>query len=207
MPVPEDLSTEDLFQHVREHPELARAIGDLDPRARLMDELYSDPEAKKDIQRHGKRLHPKASVPDIDIPAEIQTSLKADREKITALENELKDIKMGDRRKAFRVSLLDAGAEATDLDAIEQFMVDNEIGPKSVKTAVRAFYETRDTAEPNFTPESAFTMPDGGGAAHIKALLEAGPGDDLDDINSPFVEKIVKEEFGGGSRSRRPAMA
>lgn len=201
------LSTDDLFELVRERPDLLQQIAARDPRVRLMEEFYADPDAKRDLQKHGKRLHPKASVPELDIPEQINKDLKADREKVAALEKELGDLKVGERRKAFRASLVAAGAEAADCDAIETFMVENEFGPKAATAAVEAFYKTQEAAEPNATPTTVFTMPDGGGADHIKALLNATPGDDLDDINAPFVEKIVREEFGPSRRGARPAMA
>lgn len=204
------LTTEELFDLVRERPDLMRQIGALDPRARLMEEFYQDPDAKKDLLRHGKRLHPKAAVPEVDIPADVETRLKPALDKIDKLEKELGEIKDGGKRAKFRASLTASGADEADLDDIEQFMVDNEYGPKAAAAAVRAFYETKETAEPNTGGKSdlSMTMPEGGGAEHIKALLAAGPEDDLDIINAPFVEQIVKEEFGGGkSRSSRPALA
>lgn len=202
------LSTDELYEYVRQNPSLAQAIAAADPRVRLMEEFYADPSAKKALQEHGKRLHPKAAVPEIDIPAEINASLKAERDKVAALEKRVEGFELTGKRKAFREGLIDAGADEKDLDAIEQFMVDNEFGPKAAKQAVAAFYETQAPAEPNASRETAFMLPEGGGAAHIKALLEAGPGDDLDDINAPFVDKIVAEEFGGARpRTTRPAMA
>jgi hypothetical protein len=202
------MGTDELFEYVRQNPNLAAAIANLDPRVKLMEEFYADPDAKADFQKHGKRLYPKASVPEIDIPEKINASLKPEREKIAALEKELRELRMGGKRKVFRESLVAEGADEADLDNIEQFMVDNEFGPKAAKQAVRAFYETKTVAEPNF--KAVLTMPDGGGAEHIKALLGAGPGEDLDDINAPFVEKIVAEEFGGAGRRptpTRPVMA
>ena len=203
----QSLSTDDLFEFCRQHPDLVPKIANFDNRVRLMEEFHADPEARKDIIKHGKRLHPKASVAEVDIPAEIHASLKPQLDRIDALTKELGDLKLGERRKAFRAQLVADGAEEKDLDPIEQFMVDNEFGVKAAKQAVRAFYETKAPAEPNFTPETIFTMPEGGGAEHLKALLSAGPGDDLDDINAPFVEKIFREEFGPKSRTTRPAMA
>lgn len=209
MPRPDlsELSTDDLFEYVRQNPGLARAIAESDPRVKLMEEFYADPDAKADLQKHGKRLHPKASVPEIDIPAKMEAALEPDRKKIAALEKELEGFKTNDKRKAFRAQLVEDGADDKDLDAIETFMVENEFGPKASKRAVAAFYETKESKEPNYQPDSVFTMPDGGGAEHIKALLAASPADDLDDINAPFVEKIVREEFGSRPRGTRPAMA
>lgn len=202
-----DLSTDELYEYVRQHPELLQEIAARDPRVKLMEEFYADPEAKKALQAHGKRLHPKASIPEVDIPAEITTTLKPHLEELAALKKQLGEMQLSERRKRFRTSLVDLGAQETDLDAIEQFMVDNEFGVKASKQAVAAFYETKESKEPNFNPETVLTMPEGGGAAHLKALLAAGPGDDLDDINAPFVEQIMAEEFGKRTRGTRPVMA
>ena len=203
------MSTEEIYEYVRQNPQLVSAVAAHDNRVKLMEEFYADPEAKADIQKHGKRLHPKASVPDLDIPEKINASLKADRDTIAELKKELAEIKLGGKHKVFRESLVAAGAEEKDCDAIEQFMVDNEFGPKAAAQAVRAFYETKEAAEPNYTPDSLLTMPDGGGTEYMKALLNAGPSDDLDLLTAPFVEKIAAEEFGGAGRrpTPRPARA
>ena len=164
-----------------------------DPRVQLMERLYGDPLAKKDLQKHSKRLFPKASIPEIDIPAEVQTTITEQKKEIDALKGRLDAAEMGDKRKAFRASLVKEGAQEKDLDGIEQFMVDNEIGPKSTKVAVEQFYALQSPAEPTFESQHSWTMPE---TEHIKALMSAPPGADLDQINMPYVEKIWKETVG-----------
>ncbi len=168
-------------------------IAGSDPRVQLMERLYGDPEAQKDLKRHSKRLFPKASIPEVDIPAQIQPIFDAQKKEIDGLTKRLDDAEMTDKRKAFRGSLVTAGAEEKDLDQIEQFMVDNEIGPKSTKVAVEKFYELQTPAEPTFESQHAWTMPE---SDHIKALMGAPPGADLDQINMPYVEKIWRETVG-----------
>ena len=168
-----------------------------DPRVQLMERLYGDAEAQKDLKRHSKRLFPKASIPEVDIPAQMQPIFDAQKKEIDALTKRLDDAAMTDKRKTFRGSLVTAGAEEKDLDAIEQFMVDNEIGPKSTKVAVEQFYALQSPAEPTFESQHAWTMPE---TDHIKALMSAPPGADLDLINLPYVEKIWAETVGGARR-------
>lgn len=164
-----------------------------DPRVQLMERLYGDAEAQKDLKRHSKRLFPKASIPEVDIPAQMQPVFDAQKKEIDALTKRLDDAEMTGKRKTFRSSLVTAGAEEKDLDAIEQFMVDNEIGPKSTKVAVEQFYALQNPAEPTFESQHSWTMPE---TDHIKALMSAPPGADLDQVNMPYVEKIWRETMG-----------
>ena len=164
-----------------------------DPRVQLMERLYGDPEAQRDLKRHSKRLFPKASIPEIDIPAQMQPVIDAQKKEIDALTRRLDESEMSGKRKTFRGSLVTAGAEEKDLDAIEQFMVDNEIGPKSTKVAVDRFYELQNTAEPTFESQHSWTMPE---SDHIKALMGAPPGADRDQIHMPHVDKIWRETVG-----------
>lgn len=166
-----------------------------DPRVQLMERLYGDPEANKDLKRHSKRLFPKASIPEIDIPAQLQPIIDGQKKEIDALKTRLDEADMTGKRKTFRSSLVSAGAAEKDLDAIEQFMVDNEIGPKSTKVAVEQFYALQNPAEPTFESQHSWTMPE---SDHIKALMSAPPGADLDQINMPYVEKIWQETVGSG---------
>ncbi len=172
-----------------------------DPRVVLMEKLYGDPDAKKDIQKHSKRIYPKASVPEIDIPEIVKGEIKEDVEAIKTLRKELEDDKKSRRHSAFRAKLQEAGAETEDLDDIEAFMVDNEIGPKSLPIAVEKFYQAKELAEPRGAGLSP-DMPLGGDDAQMKALLAAGPNEDLDKINEPFAEKIWQEMFGSPARRR-----
>src|SRR2546425_5928737 len=117
-------------------------VASQDPRVQLMERLYGDAEAKKDIQRHSKRLFPKASVLEIDVPEEAKKAIAEDVKAIQDLRKELETDKQHRAHTAFRAQLVEAGAEAKDLDAIEAFMVDNELGPKSLGIAVEKYYES-----------------------------------------------------------------
>lgn len=192
-----DLSTADMLE-----------IAARDPRVQLMERLYTDPEAKKDVQKHSKRLFPNASIPEVDIPAEIGAQLKQRDDTITELTKRLDAKDKTEAHKAFRASLVDAGAQPEDVEKIETFMVENELGPKAVKFAVEKFYETGETAEPSGGDMTTFPWQrepregekDTADAAHLKRLLNAGPGEDLDLINNPWVES----QFAETVRSMQP---
>jgi hypothetical protein len=179
-------------------------IAGSDPRVKLMERLYSDPVAKKEIQRHAKRLFPQATIPEIDIPAEIEVKLKEKDDRIEKLEQRL-DGDLKDRRHAgFRARLVEAGAKEGDLDSIEAFMVDNEIGPKSVTIAVDQFYASREIAEPTGTGSKVWEPVMDSDFKVFKEALDAPAGADLDAIYQPHYEKVWLDMFGA-QKSRRPA--
>ena len=197
-----DLTEAELADAALSNPRIALHIATRDPRVQLMERLYGDDDAKKSIQSHSKRLFPKASVPEIDIPNLVRSELKDDLQAIKDLRSTLDTETKSRRHEAFRGRLQAAGAEPEDLDAIETFMVDNEIGPKSLSVAVEQFYATKEIAEPRgsgLSPEMPLDSKD----EHMKALLATGPGDDLDRVNQPWVEKVFDEMFGQQPARRR----
>lgn len=197
-----DLTQAEIADAALADPAIAQHVAKNDPRVQLMERLYGDPEAKKAIQQHSKRLWPKASVPEIDLPEIVRNEMKPDLDAIRALRGNLENDAKARRHEAFRSRLVAAGAESDDLDAIEAFMVDNEIGPKSIGVAVDQFYQAKELAEPRgggLSPEMPFDSKD----EHMKALLAAGPGDDLDRINEPYVEAIFEDMFGKKAQRRR----
>lgn len=203
MPDLSDLTPAELAEAALANPQVFAHIASKDPRVQLMERLYGDPEAKRAIQSHSKRLFPKASVPEIDLPEAIRGELKDDLDAVKKLRTELEDEKKGRRRQSFRARLQEAGGAAEDLDDIETFMVDNEIGPKSLTVAVEKFYESKELAEPRGAALSDAFVADAKDE-QMKALLTAGPGADLDKINEPFVEAVFQDMFGqrAGRRGR-----
>ena len=196
-----DLTPAEIAEAALADPRIALHIASKDPRVQLMERLYGDDEAKKEIQKHSKRLFPKASVPEIDIPNLVRTELKDDLEAIKTLRTTLDGEAKSRRHEAFRARLQEAGADAADLDAIESFMVDNEIGPKSLTVAVEQFYAAKEIAEPRgsgLSPEMPLDSKD----EHMKALLATGPGDDLDRVNAPWVERVFNDMFGAKAGRR-----
>lgn len=196
-----DLTPAEILEAAQQDPRIALAIAAKDPRVQLMERLYGDPESKKAIQQHSKRLYPKASVPEIDIPELVKAELADKFKEIDALKTTLETDAKGRRHEAFRSKLRESGADAEDLDAIETFMVDNEIGPKSLTVAVRQYYESKELAEPRgggLSPDMPFDSKDD----HMKALLATGPGDDLDRVNAPWVEKVFDDMFGAKAGRR-----
>lgn len=190
-----DFTPAEIAEAALTDPRIAAAVAAKDARVQLMERLYGDPESKKAIQQHAKRLYPKASVPEIDIPELVRSELKDDLQAIKDLKTTLETDAKGRRHEAFRARLREAGADPEDVDGIETFMVDNEIGPKSLTVAVQKYYETKALAEPRgggLSPEMPLESKD----EHMQALLATGPGDDLDRVNAPWVEKVFDTMFG-----------
>ncbi len=197
-----DLTEAEIYEAALANPRIAQAVAAKDPRVILQEKLYGDKTARRRMQEDAKRLHPNASIPDIDLPTIVREELKTDLDEMRQLKKELDDDRKSRRHSAFREKLQEAGAEPGDLDAIETFMVDNEIGPKSIKIAVEKFYDAAELAEPRgagLSPEIQFDDKD----EHMKALLATGPRDDLDRINEPFVEKVFADMFGTPARRGR----
>src|SRR5882724_11924890 len=136
-----DLTEAEVLELLEAHPRVVNHVRSSDSRVVLMEKLYGDKEAKKALQRESKRLFPNASVPEIDIPELVKGEIAGDLKAIKELREELEGDRKSRRHASFRAKLQEDGADAEDLDAIETFMVDNEIGPKSTKLAVRQFYE------------------------------------------------------------------
>ena len=203
-----EMSAEQIAEFVWRDPRTGHLVSKFDPRVQLHDRLYGDPEAKKDllavITKH-KRLFPHRATSEIDVPEIAQSAIAEEMKTVRELRKELEDEKLGRKRTAFRDTLVAAGAEATDLDKIEQFMVDNEIGPKSAATAVQKFYEVRDLAEPNKGVDAGlvFRLDENADFQTFKSALEAPPDADLDQIFAPHYEKVFAETFGVPQRGRR----
>ena len=190
-----DLTEGDIYEAALANPKIAAAVAAKDNRVILQEKIYSDKIARKRMQEDSKRLFPNASIPELDIPELIRSELKSDLDEIKALKAQLETDVKSRRHDAFRAKLREAGADAEDLDAVETFMVDNEIGPKSVSVAVEKFYQAKEIAEPRgmgLSPEMPLDSKD----EHMKALLATGPGEDLDRVNEPWVEAVFQDMFG-----------
>lgn len=191
-----DLTEAELAEALAANPTLVQKIRAADPRVQLMERLYDDPEAKREIQKHSKRIFPKASIAEVDIPVLVKQELKDDLDAIKALRTELQTEVRSRRHEAFRARLMEAGADKDDLDAIETFMVENEIGPKSLTVAVEKFYETKELAEPNTAAGLSPDLPVTADDKHMQALLAAPANADLDAINEPYAMQVFEEMFG-----------
>lgn len=188
-----------------------------DPRVQLMEKLYGDPDAKKAIQTHSKRIFPKASVLEVDLPAEVDAKLAERDKEIQGLKDEIAGIKTGGRRAAFRADLKGYAADhgwdpdAKELDEIETFMVENEYGVKAAPQAVRAWIETKEPAEPNFEPnDPAFAFGEDDGSDYLKKLRASGVGDDTSALTLAHATKLADKMnvFGkAGTVRRSPALA
>ena len=96
--------------------------------------------------------------------------LTKDRARVEKLEKELAEIKDGGKRERFRAGLVSHGAEESDLDDIEQFMVDNEYGPKAAKAAVRRGLDGTTSARMNtLYPDMIMDVYPAGGKSYCAA--------------------------------------
>lgn len=195
-----DLSEAELLEFVMANPAIYRKVVASDGRVQLMERLYADKDAKRAMQQHSKRLFPKAEIPEIDLAADLRKELEPDFVAIKETRKELEERNKAERRRDFVRSMIEHGAHEDDVQKIEQFMLDNEIGPKSLGLAVQQYYDSSAAAEPTATAHS-FALPEND---QMRALLSAPPGADLDEINAPFVESIFNEMTGGSSKKRRP---
>src|SRR5262245_35859286 len=130
-----DLTEAEMLELMQQHPAVARQIIAQDPRVQLMERLYGDPDGKRAIETPSKRLFPKARIESIALPAEVRAELAEDISFIKETRKSLEDDAKARRHASFRSRLQEHGAADADLDAIEAFMVDNEIGPKSMRVA------------------------------------------------------------------------
>lgn len=185
-------------------PAEAYEIASQDPRAKLMERLYSTPESKGDLEKlvrkHGK-LFPNAQLPpDIEgIAAETaKATVKDDLQAIADLRKELAEERKAQKLTAFHAAMVEAGAQPEDVEKIDQFMLDNDFGPKAVTTAVTAYYEATPPAEPTNTggPWGPW-QPQDGDAKMMETLAQAGPNADLYQLGMPHIEQVFKDMTKG----------
>ena len=203
-----DLTTADLMEYLRENPKTYYEITNTDPRVQLMERLNAAPGGEEDIaalvRKHKDKFPPNARIP-IDVKETAreaaQTAIKEDREAIADLRKELAEERKQQRLAGFRAEMVEAGASEADVEKIEQFMLDNEIGPKSVRLAVERYYEVSAPVEPTGT--TLPWHPTNTDQEFLKKLAEAPPGTDLDEVAGPWYEKTFQDMTRGQRGARR----
>ena len=185
-----------------------------DPRVQLMERLYTKPENRKVMQEMTAKEFPTAYIPEQEMRREVRGELDGLRAENEKLRERLDNDDKNRRYSAFRSTIVSEGQRRVgrtltdeEIKAVETFMVDNQIGPKSVNLAVDRYFDGLETAEPT---ADQFTFPwqrPGGeqdaDVQHLKRLMAAGPADDLDIINAPFVEKNFRETVAAMNGQRR----
>jgi hypothetical protein len=190
-------------------------IANDDPRARLMELVWSDPQSRALLQRETKRLRPAASILEVDLPAQFQAELAKRDTEIAALKTELGGDKTARARTQFRADLVayaeefDFRPDDKELDDIETFMVENQYGVKAARDAVRSWIDTKHPAEPSFESEHTFTFEDEDDD-YIKKLRAAPIGADTSALTLAHAERLSRQMgvFGKDGKLRRsPAFA
>lgn len=188
---------------------LYRNFQKTDPVNVLHAKLYGHPEARKGLEslvRKHADLFPGHALPE-DPNALIEAANKPLRDEIASLRAELDKDRTSVRHSKFQQEIVAAGAEVEDVAKIEQFMVDNEFGPKAVRHAVDAYYNQTAPAVPNDTGLGLTYGAPGSDEAQdpiLKQILGAnGPDVDLSGLTMQRAEQIWGEMFPAGGISPR----
>jgi len=209
-----DLTPQEIWEAATTNPQTAKAIRDTvdaDPRVRLFETLYKKPEFAAQIEEMGVAVAPDSNLARArrHARAEIADDVAA----VKALRKELEDGKVQQQQSQFHDQVRESATALgytmgeKDLAEIVTFMGENHYGPKAVKKAVEAFYETKEPAEPNFESEHTFQFEDEG-SDYIKKLTEAPPFSDTSQLTLRHAEHVYRDMFGTGQPgARRPSMA
>lgn len=205
-----DLTTADLMEYMRENPQAYTAITNTDPRVQLMERIHAAPGGEEDIanlvRKHKDRFPANARIP-IDVKEQAReaaaAAIKDDLQALKDLRAETEKERKEQRLRGFRAEMIEAGAVEADVEKIEQFMVDNEIGPKSVALAVERYYEVTTPAEPNATAGLPW-HPTNTDQEFLTKLAAAPMDADLDQIAAPWYEKTFQDVVGSQRGARRP---
>jgi hypothetical protein len=203
-----DLTTAELMEYLRENPKTYWEITNTDPRVQLMERINAKPEGKEDLEglvrKHKDVFPPTARLP-IDVKEQAREAARAeiaeDKKALADLRKEVEDERKAQKLAGFRAQIIEAGGNEADVEKIEQFMFDNEIGPKSVALAVERYYEVATPAEPTGT--GVPWQPSNVDQDFLKKLVDAPMDADLDVIAMPWYEKTFQDAVKGQGRGAR----
>jgi len=131
-----------------------KSVEEIQALAELANGLASDPKTRRGFLQLTKMANPATSIPEVDIPVQLESMLKPHFEKLDALS---KRAEQEDRERAVlkrREELIDEGVDPKDIPKVEKLMVDKGIA--NHKTAVEHMRLEARSAEP--TP-AAFSGP------------------------------------------------
>ena len=128
-----------------------KSVEDIEALAELANALGSNPNTRMDFLRLTKRANPGASIPEIDIPVGLQSSMQPHLDRLAqleakALQRDTRDNILSQRREALSVK----GITEADIPAVEKLMTDRKI--LDHKTAAEFLSAQQRLAEP--TPSS-----------------------------------------------------
>ena len=211
-----ELSDQQLLDLAASRPRVYKALTDSDPRVQLHERIYN---ANGTLKVNGKDLRFRdvieemgvAIAPDSNIARSRRHAASVINDDVVAIKRmrqELQDEKQTARYQGFRETLraraqqLGYAPKDEDVDKIEAFMRDNEYGQKSADVAVEKFYETQETAVPNFESENTFTFGDED-SVYKKALLDSPLWSDTSSLTMAHAERVWTEMYGADRNGRR----
>ena len=128
-----------------------KSVEDIESLAELANALGSNPATRQAFLRLTKMANPSANIPEIDIPAGLESTMRPHLDRLALLEaqstkRELQDRITSQRREALSVN----GITESDMPAVEKLMTDRKI--LDHKTAAEFLSAQNRLAEP--TPSS-----------------------------------------------------
>ena len=124
-----------------------------DEMALLLQELSSNPSTRKEVLRLTKKVRPDLTIPELDIDETVHKLKSASEDKISQLENKLREKEALDDLRARRDSLIKKGFARTDeeVEEIEKVMLEKKIPDH--QTAAEYWSWMKQSAAP--TPQSS----------------------------------------------------
>ena len=120
--------------------------------AELAEQLANNPKTRKGFLHLSKAANPDAHIPEVDIPAQVNTMLEAGLKRLEAAEKKNAEYETERNILNRRQALIDAGkATKGDIAAIEKLMIDKHIPDH--ETAAEFYAMQQKAAEP--TPRDA----------------------------------------------------
>lgn len=194
-----DMTTADVMEYLQANPAEFYRIANNDPRVKLMETIHGAPGGDVDLEalviKHKDRFPPGAKIP-VDIKGKVTEAIAPTVESIAELRKELAEERKQQRLKGFHAEMIEAGAEAEDVEKIDAFMLDNDLGPKAVRTAVEKYYDSL-PAEPSNTTPFTWDNPVGADQQVVEALTKASPDADLYQIAAPHFERVFNDMTKG----------
>lgn len=115
--------------------------------AMLAKGLSDNPGTRNDFLKMTKKMNPNLSIPEVDIPAVMYSTIEAESKKREALEQKIAEQEARENVRARRESLMESkGLTKSDMEEVEKLMVDKQI--PSHETAAEFLLAQRQSARP-----------------------------------------------------------
>lgn len=120
-----------------------------------MHRLLSNPDLRKSTLGLLKKADPSVSLPEVELDERFEALRNAQEEKISSLENQLKQKDLAEQRNKQFAALRERGLDPTE---VEKVMIDKRIG--DYDTAARFMQMERQTATPTPASITPISLPD-----------------------------------------------